>query len=33
MNLFDNVKPVKQLMAKQALGMKDNLPSLAIVQE
>jgi 2-octaprenylphenol hydroxylase len=33
MNLFDNVKSVKQLMAKQALGMKDNLPSLAIVQE
>lgn len=33
MNLFDNVKPVKQLMAKQALGMKDHLPSLAIIQE
>jgi 2-octaprenylphenol hydroxylase len=33
MNLFDNVKPVKQLMAKQALGMKEHLPSLATVQE
>jgi len=33
MNLFDNVKPVKQLMAKQALGMKEHLPSLAIVQQ
>jgi 2-octaprenylphenol hydroxylase len=33
MDLFDNVKPVKQLMAKQALGMKDHLPSLAIIQE
>lgn len=29
MNLFDNVKPIKQLMVKQALGIKEHLPSLA----
>lgn len=33
MTLFDNIKPVKQLMVKQALGMKENLPSLAIIQK
>jgi len=33
MNLFNNVKPVKQLMVKQALGMKENLPNLALSQE
>lgn len=33
MTLFDNVQPIKQLMVKQALGLKSNLPELAVMKK
>ena len=33
MTLFDNVQPIKQQMVKQALGLKSNLPALAIMKK
>jgi 2-octaprenylphenol hydroxylase len=33
LSLLDNIKPVKQAMIKQALGLKSNLPQLAIRQD
>jgi len=33
LSILDNIKPVKQAMIKQALGLKSNLPHLAIRQD
>jgi 2-octaprenylphenol hydroxylase len=33
LSLLDNIKPVKQAMIKQALGLKSNLPQLAIPKD
>jgi len=32
MSLLNNIKPAKKLLVKQALGLKDNLPELALKQ-
>jgi hypothetical protein len=32
MSLLDNVKPVKNTLMKQALGLKSDLPDLAVYQ-